>query len=284
MKKLIVSIIVSITMLIQLSIIVSADYVDMLDYGMLYKKNSYYYDVNGAGSTITGNRFVWYWALDSFNTDYTYTFTFRFSSTERIPDTVSTFVYLTRNKFNHNTDTTTNVPVYSDLSYDSTTGNYTSIVKINFGLVGWTDFPVYVSMRLNNNSEITTTINGWGVSAEYDPGGSKYIEEYLNQIVNAGSGYPVPDGTNLDNSLNNLNNSEDVVKNKSNELMNKVNSEMSQNITEAKELSTKLKPAALQINNIYNSFMSVLPTEVKAIFIAIPLLLFVGWLVGRIRE
>lgn len=283
MKKVVVSIILSIIILIQLPIIVSADYVDMLDYGMLYRKNSYYYDVDGAGSTITGNYFVWYWALDSFDPDYTYTFTFRFRSTERIPNSASTFVYLTRKKYNYNNETT-NVPVYSDLSYDSNTGNYTSTVKLNFGLVGWTEFPVYISMRLSNAIEITTTINGWGVSAEYDPGGSKYIEEYLNQIVNAGSGYPVPDDTNLDNSLNNLNNSEDVVKNKSNELMNKVTSDMSQNITEAKELSTKLKPAALQINNIYNSFMSVLPTEVKAIFIAIPLLLFVGWLVGRIRE
>lgn len=283
MKKIIVSIIVSITMLIQLSIIVSADYIDMLDYGFGIKSGGTYNWNTEAGSTITGNYPMVYWAIDSFDPDYTYTFSFRFTSTSTINNISNPNVYISTHRLDHIDSNTMNpVSVYSVLERNG--NNYEVKVKLNFGLLDISKWPAYISAQIIHASTFTTTINSWGVSAEYDPGGSKYIEEYLNQIVNAGSGYPVPDGTNLDNSLNNLNNSEDVVKNKSNELMNKVNSEMSQNITEAKELSTKLKPAALQINNIYNSFMSVLPTEVKAIFIAIPLLLFVGWLVGRIRE
>ena len=268
-------------MLILFSVAVNADYVDMIDYGFGYRNtNNYLSWVNGAGSTITGNYFMWYWAIDSFDPDYTYTFTFRFTSTESIP-TTSSFVYLSRQKYS-TSQNLESVKCYSNLSRDN--NQYIATVKINFGLLGITEFPAYVTMKLNNTIEITTTVNGWGISAEYDPGGSKFIEEYLNQIVNAGSGYPVPDDSTLDSSVNSLNSAEGVVKDKSSSLINSVSSEMSDNLSQAKALSTTLKPAAIQINSIYNSFLSILPSEVKAVFIAVPLLLFVGWLVGRIKE
>lgn len=282
MIKRIISAITAIAFLIVLSVGVSADYVTMIDYGFgYYNANSYISWVNGAGSTITGRYFMWYWAIDSFDPDYTYTFTFRFISSESLPNSASSFVYISRQKYTAS-QSLDPVGVYSVLTKDN--NNYTATVKLNFGLLGITEFPAYVTMKLNNTLNITTTVNGWGVSAEYDPGGSKYIEEYLDQIVNAGSGYPVPDNSTLDSSVNSLNSAEGVVKDKSSSLINSVSSEMSDNLSQAKALSTTLKPAAVQINNIYNSFLSVLPAEVKAVFIAVPLLLFVGWLVGRIKE
>lgn len=282
-KTIIISLII-LSIIIQSSIlVVSANFVTMLDYGFGIKNGSNYNWQVESGSTITGTYPMVYWAIDSFDPDYTYTFTFRFTSTTTISNYYNPNVYITTKRLEYiDSNINTPVSVYSILERDG--NNYAVIVKLNFGLLDITKWPAFISAQIIQASEITTTINGWSVSAEYDPGGSKYIEEYLDQIVNAGSGYPVPDGTNLDNSVNSLNSAEGVVKDKSSSLIDSVSSEMSDNILQATVLSNNLKPAVAQINNIYTSFLSVLPSEVKAIFIAIPLLLFIGWLIGRVRE
>lgn len=146
---------------------------------------------------------------------------------------------------------------------------------------------VYAPWRydLNDADSATVTVNHFGFGCQYDPDGSSF-NDYAKKIYEYGSGYPLPDdaASSLDSSVDGLTSAEGALKDKSSSLMDSVESQMSENITQAKALVTTLKPAAVQVNNIYNSFLTVLPAEVKAMFIAIPLLLFVGWLVGRIRE
>ncbi len=305
MKKIIVSIIVSITILIQLSITVFADYATLEDWGFGYcyqpstvGSTINLYPVDGAGGQVNSQAtgLYVYWELVDFNPDYTYTFTFSCSASAVNPVYNSDIKIVVNNYSsnirttpinNYSQLTTVNNTVYTNVTVKNKK-NITFTCKVNPSLSKIEGIPLYVYTYANINPlEYTNahyTTNGWSVACEYDPGGANLQNEILEQIYNYGSANSVPNGTNLDNSLNNLTNSEDAVNNKSNDLMNNVSSEMTDNLNQAKELSTKLKPAAIQINNIYNSFMSVLPTEVKAIFIAIPLLLFVGWLVGRIRE
>ena len=83
MIKHIISVLTAFAFLIFLTIGVSADYVTMLDYGMgyvQYNKTDINY-VNGSGDYIDGHYIITYWALDSFDPDYTYTFTFKFKAT-----------------------------------------------------------------------------------------------------------------------------------------------------------------------------------------------------------
>lgn len=296
MIKRILAALIAFSFLFVLAIGVSADYVTLYDWGLGYTSSAsstanITYMESGYGNDYNVFYLLPYWALDSFNPDYTYTCNFSFNTISDISlSTNSTYpiAFFNKNKI------TTNVPTNSSKALSTVkitptndefgTKRVEITVKFNPTFCGLDYFPVYVYCKIAMSNLQQIRQNGWGVSCEYDPGGSKYIEEYLDQIVNAGSGYPVPDGSTLDSSVNSLNSAEGVVKDKSSSLINSVSSEMSDNLSQAKALSTTLKPAAVQINNIYNSFLSVLPAEVKAVFIAVPLLLFVGWLVGRIKE
>ena len=263
---------------------VFADYVDMIDYGFGYKNGSTFYWNVEAGSTITGNYPMVYWAIDSFDPDYTYTFTFRFTSTSSLNTSSNPNVYISTNRLRTIDSSMSTVPVYSVLERDENT--YTCIVKLNFGLLDITSFPAYITARINHSSTITTTINGWSVSAEYDPGGNKYTEEYLNQIVNAGSGYPVPDeaASSLDSSVQSMHQAESSIFEKSDQLISSVSDTWTSNKNSVKEFTETLKPAALQMNNLFLVIHNALPNEVKILFIVIPMLLFIGWLLGRVDK
>lgn len=295
MIKRIISAMTAIAFLIVLSVGVSADYVTMLDHGLYYNEMGQNSSLASSGETISAFYLKPFWALESYNPDYTYTFIFSFKTTTKLNFKDHNLLDVLVANFKSgdlqpgDDGSYKDTKSYYNLSenYDSLNKIYTYVFKVvsNPSMSGWDGFPVYVYFRTylkSGNTKLTT--NHWGVSCEYDPGGSKFLEDYLDQIVNAGSGYPVPDGSTLDSSVNSLNSAEDAVKDKSSSLINSVSSEMQDNLSQAKALSTTLKPAAVQINNIYNSFLSILPAEVKAVFIAVPLLLFVGWLVGRIKE
>lgn len=117
---------------------------------------------------------------------------------------------------------------------------------------------------------------------------SAAIDSMTNTIINTGSDYiqfiPTQAASDLESSVSSITSAEGVLKDKSSSLSDSVSDQMSDNVNKAKALVTTLKPAAAQITNVYNSFLTVLPDEIKAMFIAIPLLLFIGWLIGRIRE
>ena len=277
------ALLLAVLILASASVGVNADYVDMLDYGFGYRNGSTTYWNVEAGSTITGNYPMVYWAIDSFDPNYTYTFTFRFTSTADLNTLTKPSVYISTERLRIIDSSMSTVPVYSVLERDENT--YTCIVKLNFGLLDITSFPAYITARINQSSSITTTINGWSVSAEYDPGGSKYIDEYLNQIVNAGSDYPLPDDAalNLDSGVSSIESAESELTGKSSSLMASVSSEWNANKNTAKNFLTTVQPTAVQVKNFYTTLTTSLPDEVKALFVIIPLLLFIGYLLGRVK-
>lgn len=119
-----------------------------------------------------------------------------------------------------------------------------------------------------------------GVGAYYDPGGDTYSQ----LIYEYGAGNPLPDVKDIKDQGNAMSSAEAAVRDKSSDLISSVDSEWTGYQTDAKALATTLQPAATQINNLYATITAELPDEVKALFIAIPILLFIGWLIGRVRE
>ena len=119
-----------------------------------------------------------------------------------------------------------------------------------------------------------------GVGCYYDPGGDTYTQ----LIYEYGQGNPLPDVKDIKDQGNAMSSAEAAVRDKSSDLVSSVDSEWTGYKTDAKALATTLKPAATQINNLYATITAELPDEVKALFIAIPILLFIGWLIGRVRE
>lgn len=293
MVKRLIAILMAALILASAAVGVSAAYVDMLDYGLAYGNPRYdnlKYGIGAGESFYTYGSIVPYWALDSFDSDYTYTFSFTFTSdTDLNTSNPNNHVYLSNAKITSLADGNAANVYFGFTKAQLDSGyKYDIVVKLNPGLVELDYFPLYVYALCSVGARTITT-NSWSVSAEYDPGGSKYIEDYLADIrdqLHAGDDYTPPDSaaSSLDSSVGGLTSAEGALKDKSSSLMDSVDSQMSENVTKAKALVATLKPAAVQINNVYNSFLTVLPDEIKAMFVAIPLLLFVGWLIGRIRE
>lgn len=133
------------------------------------------------------------------------------------------------------------------------------------------------------------TTGSWGWSCEYDPGGSKLTDEILSDIrdqLHAGDDYTPPSDavSSLDSSVSSINSAEGAVRDKSSDLVSSVAEDWTQYQTVAKNAAVSLKPAAATVNNIYALILDAVPDEVIALFIAIALLLFIGWLIGRVRE
>lgn len=263
-----------------------------------YISSSSSFTVNAKNHTENNSGFV-YWEFD-LNQDYTYTCSFQATFSSSNPFHSKAFKPFDGNPvFFSNKKVPAGSSVYFEESTILSFADFTKISDTKYNVMVTVTFnptlsnialdhiAIYYPFYFGFSSETSVSVSNFSYTCSYDPGGEnlqKDYSEYFQQIISAGSGYPVPDGSTLDSSVNSLNSAEGVVKDKSSSLINSVSSEMSDNLSQAKALSTTLKPAALQINNIYNSFLSVLPAEVKAVFIAVPLLLFVGWLVGRIKE
>lgn len=295
LKRLVV-ILMAVVILASAAVGVSAAYVTMLDYGLgYYSRVNALRWLNGTGSTATNaTKFFVYWALDSFDSDYTYTFTFNFSSdadlnysSKYITGSTEGYVFLESFLIGNYYDFSkaSDLDVYS--SFDKVDDKYVLTVKLNPGLLNWVKFPMYVYLYYDLKSETTFTTNGWGVSAEYDPGGSKLTDEILSDIrdqLHHGDGYPTPDGSALTEQGAAMSSAEGAVRDKSTSLASSVSTEWTQYQTSAKNAAVTLKPAAAAVNNIYTLVIDAMPDEVIALFIAIAVLLFIGWLIGRVRE
>ena len=59
---------------------------------------------------------------------------------------------------------------------------------------------------------------------------------------------------------------------------------MQSNLELAASSADKVKQDSVQIKQLYATVTSSLPDEVKLLFVVVPLLLFVGWLIGRVRQ
>lgn len=283
------AVLMAVLILASAAIGVSAAYVDMLDHGLAYTNPNYYtlkYDIGAGESFYTYHSIVPYWALDTFDPDYTYTFSFSFTSDSNLTSNVQN-VYLSNKKLTEISDITAS-KVYLVFTKDQLESGYKYeiIIKLNPGVLGLDYFPLYVYAACQVGARTMTT-NSWSVSAEYDPGGSNYLE-YLADIrdqLHAGDDYTPPSdaATSLDSGVSSINSAEGELTGKSSSLMDSVSEEWTANKNTAKTFLTTIQPTAVQVKNFYTTLTTALPDEVKALFAIIPLLLFIGYLLGRVK-
>lgn len=116
---------------------------------------------------------------------------------------------------------------------------------------------------------------------------SAAIESLTNTIINIGSDYiqfiPTQSASDLDSSVSSIKAAESALTGKSSSLMDSVSDQWTANKTTAKTFLTTIQPTALEIKNVYTTLTAALPDEVKALFAIIPLLLFIGLILGRVR-
>ena len=107
--------------------------------------------------------------------------------------------------------------------------------------------------------------------------------DYLYQIQYYGSDYDTPQGgKDLDTAQKKLSESEKALSDKSTTLKEKVESQWSDNKTITNNFVSTITPATAAITNVITDITAVMPDELQALLVAIPMLLFIGWLIGRI--
>ena len=275
----------------------SENYQDKYDI-YAYISNSSSFIVNANNYTENNSGFV-YWEFD-INQDYTYTCSFQATFSSSSPFHKNAFKPFDGNPvFFSNKQVPAGSSVYFEENTILSFADFTKVSDTKYNVkvtvtfnptlsnIALDHIAIYYPFFFGFKSETTVSVSKFSYTCTYDPGGNnlqKDYSEYFQQIITAGNGYPIPDGTSLDSSVSSIITAEGILTDKSKSLKDSVSSELTNNISTAKSLVNTLKPASIQINNLYNTFLTALPNEVKAIFIAIPLLLFIGWLIGRIKE
>lgn len=174
---------------------------------------------------------------------------------------------------------------------DSTTsGTFTIIVSFNPSKCGISVNTIYLYYLayIGTLNGYTLTVTSWGCSAEFDPNGDYFDElysDYLDKILNYGEDYPLPSAaaSNLDQSVADLSSAEGAVSDKSSSLADSVSSEWSSYKDQAKALVATVKPSAVVFTTTFATVVDAFPDEVKALLVAVPLIIFIGWLIGRVR-
>ena len=190
-QKFIVTILVISVLYTILCFPVSANYVDMYDFGLQYTYDTSVnamFSTAGSGDTITATVLFPYWALETFDEDYTYTCKFSFITKTNL--SLSSTKPMTRfSKDNSSmspgsfTDSNalTNV-VIEDIGDGQGNKMVTVTVKFNPKYENLTYYPVYIKSRIALSSRTTFQTNGWATSTEYDPGGEGYIQDVVNAV------------------------------------------------------------------------------------------------------
>lgn len=293
LKRLVV-ILMAVMILASAAVGVSANYVDMLDHGLYFSASTSIstginiYDSGGAGTyENTVKSWIPMWALDSYEPGTTYTM--KFSCT--VPQgKVLSFSDTTVLRYHDKTSSIKSQlelqGAYGSASYNEATSTVEFTVKFNTDISNLGGYPIYIYLYCPISSQVynRNTTNQWSTSVEYDPGGSKFLEDYLDHIVNYGDGNDLPDGSEMKSQGSAMSSAEGAVRDKSSDLVSSVAEDWTQYQTVAKNAAVSLKPAAATVNNIYALILDAVPEEVIALFIAIALLLFIGWLIGRVRE
>lgn len=187
----ITSVFVSIAICALLILPVSAQFVDMLDHG-LYFTNLYnpynLIDSGGAGEGMPDCvSLVPMWALDSYETGKTYTFTFRCTLSNTVYNHINTSgIYLNTS---HNLRTSVVqqehlTKAYRSISYDTSKKEITFTVKLNTDIVDLGGFPIYIFFYtpFDGTNFVSVKTNGWFTSVETDSGGSEYVQSLVDEV------------------------------------------------------------------------------------------------------
>lgn len=130
-------------------------------------------------------------------------------------------------------------------------------------------------------SSITTVIVNQNTIIE----GQETIIEHIVEIITYGSNYEQIDQTTINNfgtAESQLSSAEGAVRNKSGSLKESVSSQWSEIKTAATSFPTTIAPAAAAITTIITDITAVMPSELQAALLVIPLIIFIGWLIGKL--
>lgn len=292
--KKVVAVMAAVVMAVTAAVSVSADYINVDKYGLYYPTSG---SVNQifAGDTIPSNVYNYNarWSLSNLTPDYTYDIFLDIIFQDSVnldkitlPENGDTLFYSIKNP---------------NLWYpDSNTNYWTKIANVNGSIEKISDKHIKLHVFYNYNTfglnystlQISLPffsylggmtgikVMSMGVGCYYDPGGDTY-----NQLIyEYGQGNPLPDVKDIKDQGNAMSSAEAAVRDKSDNLVASVESDWSAMQNTAKTGVTSLQPAAATVNSAFGLVMDELPDEVKILFVAIPILLFIGWLIGRVRD
>lgn len=292
--KKVVAVMAAVVMAVTAAVSVSADYINVDKYGLYYPTSG---SVNQifAGDTIPSNVYNYNarWSLSNLTPDYTYDIFLDILFQDSVnldkiylPENGDTLFYSIKNPNLWYPDSNTNY-------WSQITNVNGSIEKIsdkhiklhvfyNYNTFGLNYSTLQISLPFRSYSGGMTGIKvmSMGVGCYYDPGGDTYTQ----LIYEYGQGNPLPDVKDIKDQGAAMSTAEAAVRDKSDDLVASVESDWSAMQNTAKAGVTSLQPAAATVNNAFVLVMDELPDEVKILFVAIPILLFIGWLIGRVRE
>lgn len=292
--KKVVAVMAAVVMAVTAAVSVSADYINVDKYGLYYPTSGSAKQIF-AGDTIPSNVYDYNarWSLSNLTPDYTYDIFLDIIFQDSVnldkivlPDNGDTLFYSIKNP---------------NLWYpDSNTNYWTKIANVNGSIEKISDKHIKLHVFYNYNTfglnystlQISLPFYSYlggmtgikvmsmGVGCYYDPGGDTYTQ----LIYEYGQGNPLPDVKDIKDQGNAMSSAEAAVRDKSSDLVASVESDWSAMQSTAKAGVTSLQPAAATVNSAFGLVMDELPDEVKILFVAIPILLFIGWLIGRVRE
>lgn len=167
------------------------------------------------------------------------------------------------------------VNIVNDANYQSSSDEIKSSIIISDKLEEVND---NINESINNaTDEIVSSIENIDTDT---------IIQILNQIYTYGNTYNQIDQTiinGLGSAEDQLSNAEDAIQNKSQSLVNKVSSQWTANKGVASSFLTTISPATTAIGTVTDNFFDAIPGEIKNAVITIMLIVFIGWLIGRVE-
>lgn len=192
-------------------------------------------------------------------------------------------------------DITGNTVTY-DIYYNTSEGY---LDNIPFGLAY---FGIAYMSAVHDSTNVQITASHVQVEAWYDKDAEIYedvlqqiannqeiiidnLDRFLNHIINFGNNNPIlpQGGSQLSQYESQLSTSEEAVLNKSSDLKNSVAEDWNTQKSKAKQFVNSITPSTQVFLTVYNDFVSVLPDNVKILFVVLPILIFIGWILGRIN-
>lgn len=293
--KKVVAVMAAVVMAVTAAVSVSADFTNVDDYGFYYATNSNSRTAKiNVGDTIPSSYTTFYacWLVSGLQPDYTYDiyldiiFESSFDTNMVVLSPQQNLAYSTKSYIptfenTYSTEWTQLSNVNGTIERVSDT-HLKFHVFYNYNTFGLSlstialSLPIYSYKGGFHGIKVMST----GVGAYYDPGGDTYSQ----LIYEYGQDNPLPDVKDIKDQGNAMSSAEAAVRDKSNDLVASVESDWSAMQNTAKAGVTSLQPAAATVNSAFGLVMDELPDVVKILFVAIPILLFIGWLIGRVRE
>lgn len=295
--KKVVAVMAAVVMAVTAAVSVSADYATVNNFGLFYEVGSNTLTQVNVGDKIpNNNQWSVRWALTGLNPDYTYDIFFDCGFSSAVDCSGNTFSpqsvyystqqeYLQGYLFNNPSKYNWNILSNFNGSIEQLSDNRIRFhIYYNYNLSGLklSQLQLAFAFKCYNwpGTMINLTYMSQGVGAYYDPGGDTYSQ----LIYEYGQDNPLPDVKDIKDQGNAMSSAEAAVRDKSVDLVASVESDWSAMQSTAKAGVTSLQTAAATVNSAFGLVMDELPDEVKILFVAIPILLFIGWLIGRVRE